>query len=84
MSRGSLFIRSGRAELLVASPGAPLPVHIITQVIPSGLPHLLAATPRRARMQGIIPRFGIDLRPTDQAVRYAGLTAPSRTTLRLA
>ncbi len=71
------------AALLGASPGASTSVHIILQTIQTCFPHLLAGTTGLTRIQNLIPSYGIDLRPANQAAFYATLAAPARATLGL-
>lgn len=71
------------AALLGASPGASTSVHIILQTIQTCLPHLLDGEAGLARIQNLIPSYGLDLRPAAQAASYAALAAPARAALGL-
>ncbi|MCF3650829.1 malate dehydrogenase (quinone) [Synoicihabitans lomoniglobus] len=71
------------SALLGASPGASTSVHIITKVVEKSFPHLLAGADGLARIQKLIPSYGIDLQAPAAAARYAEIARPARTTLGL-
>ena len=71
------------SALLGASPGASVCVNIVTEVIRTSFPHLLAGEAGTARMQQLIPTYGTDFRQPEHAARFAGLYRAARRTLGL-
>ena len=71
------------SALLGASPGASTSVHIILEVIRTSFPQLLKGDAGLARIQSIIPTYGIDLVAPSQSDRFSALAAPARDALGL-
>jgi malate dehydrogenase (quinone) len=72
------------SALLGASPGASTSVHIVTEVIVRCFPKLLVGEQGRQRMQTLIPTYGVDYRPPENAARFYSLATAARRTLGLA
>lgn len=71
------------AALLGASPGASVAVNIALETIKTCLPHLLATTAGRARMQRMIPTYDDDLKRPENAGLFTRAARAAEETLGL-
>jgi len=72
------------SALLGASPGASVSVHIVLEVIKLCFPQLLESPEGKARMQEMIPIFGVDIKQPENAALYRETSSSADKALGLA